>query len=75
MYQLFIDKEGDYLIIYNRDYYSWYRKCTIEETFARLEVSIDKKHTQQLYQKHRPKFICKFESLDQLKIIHPELFI
>ena len=75
MYRLFIDSQGDYLITYNRNYNSWYRKSTIEETFALLEKSTDKKTTQELYQKYRPKFICKFESLEQLKITHPELFI
>ena len=75
MYQLFIDKEGDYLIIQNRSYTSWYSDCSISELFTKLKRIKDKKYTQQQYRKLRPKFICKFESLEQLKITHPELFI
>ena len=75
MYRLFIDNQGDYLITYNRHYSSWYRKSTIEETFASLEKRTDNKFMSHIYQEYRPKFICKFESLEQLKITHPELFI
>ena len=75
MYQLFIDNEGDYLILQNRHYSSWYSEHTIDEAFAKLTKIEDKHYTQQQYQKLRPKFICKFESLEQLKITHPELFI
>ena len=75
MYQLFIDKEGDYLIIQNRLYNSWYIDCSISELFTKLKRIKDKKYTQQQYQELRPKFICKFKSLEQLKITHPELFI
>ena len=75
MYQLFIDNQGDYLIMYKRTHNSWYRNYPIEKTFALLEKLTDKRTMQQLYQKYRPKFICKFESLEQLKTTHPELFI
>ena len=75
MYQLFIDKEGDYLILQDRSYSSWYRGYSISELFTKISRIMDKKFTQQRYQELRPKFICKFESLEQLKITHPELFI
>ncbi|MGD8305884.1 MAG: hypothetical protein PVF17_04455 [Ignavibacteria bacterium] len=75
MYQLFIDKEGDYLIIQDRSYSSWYSNYSISELFTEISRIIDKEYTQQQYRKLRPKFICKFESLGQLKITHPELFI